>query len=261
MDKPRIKIIVPSYLPLNEGGILKETFANLQLLEKEFDTKVINAVGTYIGQNRNYGITGGCKKPEQHFYNVDYFLFIDTDCYSDDPVKSVYSMIDTGHDIISGCYKEKTSDNIVAGYVNFEENRLEPILDNFGIHQVDYVGAGWLLVSTNVINKMQFPYFRCHSYYTDKNCYAEFQEDVGFCLYANNVGYRTYIDINNKIHHEQLTKGNAMSTENATPKNTVSEMTNEEIKIAIFDASEIIDINNNNIKVLRAELNKRKAAN
>jgi len=69
-----------------------------------------------------------------------------------------------------------------------------------GIQEVAWTGAGLIMIKREVVESLLFPWFRHKWMRTDTEAWQT-PEDVGFCLYAREHGYKIYLDHSCKINH------------------------------------------------------------
>ena len=131
----------------------------------------------------------------------DYYLAMDDDMAF--TPENIRRLIDHDKDIIGASYSARTSrtDLIVAGFLklsNDKDNWLRAY--DIGLKEVDWTGAGCLLIKKQVFEKMDYPYWT-HDIYEDGDVRDICSEDIGFCINARKAGYKIYCDLSNRVAH------------------------------------------------------------
>jgi len=236
--------------------------------------QIVEAQGASISVLRNNGINNGTSnRQKQKFADFDYILCLDSDIeFKPEDVKR---LIDQDKDIISGAYQYRKDRNFaVAGIFS----KIEGIVDKHGfvvwnesgLREVDWVGAGFLLIKRHVFEAMNYPYFR--ELVVDFERYgvmysAWVGEDVGFCLAAKKAGFKIWVDMDVKVNHliaepfesnidgetninklKLKQRSNCMTQEQLTVK--LSNLTGEKEKV-----NSLISSAENNIAQLQAGIN------
>lgn len=207
--KPIIRVGVP--YP-NNSGVMKKCRESLQRLADSdlFDTKdnIFEIQGASISVLRNNAVTKGDSKVHQTNLPFDYYLCIDSDI--EFQVEDVKKLIDRDKDIISGAYRYRHNHSAaVAGHFKpglkgLCENDDFICMCKSGLHKVDFVGAGFLLIKKKVLEGVEYPWFMeqviqrdrdgvPHAYWTG--------EDIGFCVKAVDAGFEIWADMDVKVNH------------------------------------------------------------
>jgi hypothetical protein len=200
MNKPSIYIAVP-----NAGTIEIDTIKSINNLlgvswAKFKFFECVNKSGM-LGRTRNF-LAKNLKD------KCDYLLFVDSDSiFEPDTIKKA---LDANKEIVGVSYPMKEYPNIqVCGtWTNNTLGRVErsdwvktdSCKDEFGI--LDWVGAGILLVNTDALKKIEYPWFRNGIIYTDEGN-EEYQEDIGFCINAKKCGCEINVLTTNKTKHRR----------------------------------------------------------
>jgi len=140
-----------------------------------------------------------------------HYLFIDYDIEWTSEV--IIKLLSLGLPIVSGAYVSRSNNrcyqagaySMVAG----NPGDLIPLNAPKGIYKVSWVGAGFLLVSKEALEVMEYPWFRhvtipymhkredgmieCHQF--------ECNEDVGFCMVSKAAGMDVYVDTSAFVNH------------------------------------------------------------
>jgi len=141
-------------------------------------------------------------------YDYDYYMCIDSDIEFNP--EDVQALVNRNVDIISGFYQFRYNNNYgVAGTFQYTGCTIHKDgflkWDSTGLKEVDWVGAGFLLIKREVLENIDFPYFREGILtYINNDGKEEAQwhgEDVGFCISAKKAGYKIYVDCDVKVNH------------------------------------------------------------
>lgn len=165
--------------------------------------------GAGIGRNRNKCVNNAASSLKyQSCFDFDSILFVDYDI--EFKYQHVLQLIDRGVDIVSGAYAFRDgSSNVHAGAwggcIGTTGKHLT--CDDTGLHEVDRVGGGFLLIKANVFRKLPHPWFRhnlvCMSIGGQEHC-VETSEDFGFCILASEHGYKIHCDMDCRVIHVGL---------------------------------------------------------
>jgi hypothetical protein len=203
----KIRVGLPSY----DGRLRNETTATLKRLVdcKEYNFEICRIDGGCVYRGRNAsslaipGIAGGKRKQIMPY---DYYLAMDWDMSFG--IENVKRLIASGKDIISGAYGDRTgtSDKLIAGYYDKipGDCPMQKRLDfwNSGLKEVDWVGAGCLLIKKSVFETMDYPYWTHNVITLEKEDFREIvSEDVSFCMNARAAGFKIWCDLDNRIAH------------------------------------------------------------
>lgn len=124
--------------------------------------------------------------------NFDYILFVDSDIVL--PKNAITKLASHDKDVVSGVYAYKQllrKEVVVKVFGNEEKKEYRDLKDTEIVEsqtrllKVDAFGFGCVLVKTEVIKKIDYPYF----VFTQ-----EMGEDVYFCRKAQNAGYELFVD-------------------------------------------------------------------
>jgi len=140
----------------------------------------------------------------------DWILFMDSDVV---PPRDVFQRLARhGVDIVSGLYYMDNPDGVHPAMWRLDEEESPAIsgYDREGLVNVDAVGFGCLLVSREVIDTLERPWFRWTKGYDDHPWDLQHQgekpgisEDFYFCHKAQEAGYDIYVDTTVKCMHEK----------------------------------------------------------
>jgi len=135
----------------------------------------IEVKGVWLHDNRNICV---------EYADGDDILFWDSDIVAD--VEDVEKLRNSNLDIVSGSYEHRGKSGMVCCTPDLP-------LDSFGLHELDYCGAGFLFIKKEVFQKLNKPYF---FHYPD-----EPGEDIYFCREAKKAGFKVYVDCDCKVLH------------------------------------------------------------
>lgn len=122
--------------------------------------------------------------------DYDYLLCVDSDIIM--PNNTLIKMLNADKDIISGLYRKKTK-NIQYEVSYYDESKQ--------IQKVDWVGFGCILIKSDVIKTIDYPYFYYQSALSDNE---RITEDVYFCNKARSYGYDVWIDPSIRLTHKGI---------------------------------------------------------
>ena len=192
-------------IPLaNNCELKQETKDSLLLLNEDTDNEyeLVISKGATIASNRNSCITKS-KLMYQDSFDFDYFLSLDADI-SFQP-EDLYKLIDSDKDIIAGIYQYKNDGSLaVAGMFDFGRITSKVQWDSKGIHNVDWFGAGFILIKSEAFQKLQYPYFRNELviYNEGKDTYQDISgDDIGFCLNTQKSDIPLFANCDCKVKH------------------------------------------------------------
>lgn len=200
----KIRVCVPFYSEFEfaKSG-LKEC---LKCSEIEFSVEPRQ--GTIISRLRNSLLNDGKSKKvsQSPVSNFDYFLFVDSDIgftldnvlklLSQDKeiIASPYLCHDNNGTYQCGVFYSDQPGNIKYRYTIYEK----------GTKEVDFVGAGFLLIKRSALEKIEFPWFREMLLEVGQDADI-IGEDIGFCLNARKSGLKVYCDFDNPVKHNLRT--------------------------------------------------------
>ena len=205
---PKIRVGVP--YP-NNGGIQEQAKISLMKLKecKELDVEILELQGASISVLRNQGVNRQrSQKIKQNNFGFDYYMCVDSDI--EFKPEDVVTLVNSGHDIITGAYQFRVDSNfMVAGRYTGTKGVIVQgddflLWNEAGIQEIDWAGAGFLLIKAEVLEKLEYPWFR-EEVIKFENCGVPHAtwvgEDVGFCLAAQKAGYKIYCDCDVKVNH------------------------------------------------------------
>ena len=139
--------------------------------------------------------------------HADYLFFIDGDILFDEisPNEGLRRLLASGKSIISGLYTAKTDFGFVyAAWTMDRETRMYKSISKQTLSkapsqqpvQVDAIGLGCCLIHTDILRKMEKPFF-----HWDES--GEQSEDFYFLEKASNLGhnYKPFVDVGLRLSH------------------------------------------------------------
>lgn len=155
------------------------------------ETSVFFEIGSILPEQRNLLAQAALKD------QADYLLWLDTDMIV--PSNLIKKLLSHKVDIVAANYSTKYKPRRSVAFLDDTDldKRLEKTT---GLHTVDAVGFGAILISKKVFEDLKMPYFN-FEYNYNKNTFTG--EDIYFCKRARAAGYKIYIDadISNSVAH------------------------------------------------------------
>ena len=133
--------------------------------------------------------------------NFEYLMFLDDDVIV--PPDAYVKLLAHKADIISGLYMRRT-EPICPVMMRVQPNGQASWVANFPVGEtieVDYVGAGCLLIHRRVLEKMQKPWFEWACGREDFQPSHRTSEDYYFCRKAKELGFRVQVDTSIQCTH------------------------------------------------------------
>lgn len=168
---------------------------SLAMLNKVGECVVSSVVGSLIYDARNKLAAEAVK------LEADYVMWFDSDMiFQADTLERLMKDLDDGKDIVSGLYFRRSAP---FSPVAFEKVNISSDVCDFkdyhgaltGIHEVEGVGFGCVLMRSDIL-------FECFSKYG--TCFSPIGavgEDLSFCWRARELGYKIYLDADIKLGH------------------------------------------------------------
>lgn len=177
-----------------------------------YEIKIIFSIMCYLSAARNNGVTGVYLK-RQKVTDCDFVLFCDAD--TGFTFDNIIAMIDEDKPVIGGAYRYRKERAIHIGTYcagDFMPNKpgfIHSYIDanETGVVKVDWVGGGFVLVKSDVFEKIEYPWFHC-SVLEDGDYASEMGEDIGFCVKCYNAKIPIFLHCGflPKLIHEQDAK-------------------------------------------------------
>lgn len=203
----KLKVGIPY---AKHSRITDETLKSLEILSncKEFEIEVVTQQGSNVPRARNAMINGEVSNlQQQKLDNFDWFLCVDAD--TGFTVDHVRQLLAHDKDIVSGAYVHKhIPDLVVAGWFK-EIEGISPLKDRVslkttGLIEVDWAGAGFMLIRREVFERVPYPWFTCMEveYTSDQGkCAQVVSDDLGFCMKARKHGEKILLDCDCRVEH------------------------------------------------------------
>lgn len=203
----RVGVLYPSHGRISDET--EEGLRSLSVLTKEYKFDPMIEKCTDIARGRNKIINHwSSDEIDQRVEGFDYVLFIDSDIGFNE--EDVVKLIKDDKDIVSGAYQARDWPNYYCAGMFSEGGAVKFGTDKFipnkkrGLIEVDWVGAGFLLIKRGVFDKIKFPWFNQeYIYYTQggKSVAIWNGEDVHFCRLAKKAGIPVYLDCDCVVEH------------------------------------------------------------
>jgi len=134
----------------------------------------------------------------------DYFLMLDSDIEFN--LSNIEALINHNKDIVCSPYLMHGREGIydcgeflIQGSIKGRYNE-----DKKGLHVVDWIGAGFMLMKASVFEKMEYPWYRNILVRSGDN-QEESSEDIGFCVNAERSNIDVWCDFDNPVGHKKRT--------------------------------------------------------
>lgn len=146
-------------------------------------------------------------RPFKGTITYDKIIWIDSDI-SWTP-EDFIRLYESDKEIISGCYL--LSNGQVVAYRDFMSNPYlyHEVQEMDEVVQVYAVGFGFVAIKQGVFERMERPWFRSahipmHNPKTlQPHLFSVVGEDVSFCLHAERLGYKIWLDTGVKVNHQK----------------------------------------------------------
>lgn len=202
-----IKILTPYYNVIDT----KTERAIYNLLDsKELNCAWLSLRGTAIAYLRNKLVNEGKSDLEYQKLNdkFTHYLFIDSDVVVS--VEAIKKLLSYDLDIVSGAYVSRESEQFyVGGHFMYDDNK--NIIDFIniekttkGLIEVDWVGAGCLLIKKEVFENLPYPWFHypiLEKIYNGKKHTQMAFEDSAFSMLAKKYNYKIHMDCDIDVIH------------------------------------------------------------
>lgn len=169
-----------------------EEFADYN--RKFFDIKVLVEVNYIIDEARNNLISRALAMIEK----PDYCFFVDVD--NTFKANTLIKLVEADKDVISGLYFQRHKPHYPVAF-KVGEDKITRFLTEFKfgtIMEVDYVGAGCLLIKREVLEKLSYPYMYV---YRNLKSQTTVGEDIVFCQKIKNAGYQIFLHCGTDVGH------------------------------------------------------------
>jgi hypothetical protein len=205
MSIPKIRIGLPCYKQRLITRACLESVSTLQRTEG-FNVELVKAEGTDIGHLRNIAINGNGSNKKYQTFDFDYYLSLDSDIGF--TPRHLRRLLDLDRDIVACPYemRKDNTEHFVGGYwgqwAGFSPHENWLSVQDRGLRKVDWIGAGFVLIKSKVLETMIYPWYR-HMDIDMGDEFEETSEDLGFCLWASKFGYETWVDCDHPVKHIQ----------------------------------------------------------
>jgi len=254
----KLKVCIPTYC-----GISKQTKDSLDKLRKVMDVDVRLEESTYIAKARNRLITGyefTAVKPRLD-ERYTHYLMLDSDIGFEP--EDVEQLLKYDRPIISGVYKRRDSHLLCCGNFTVAVGAVDKGLDprSGGLVEVDWCGAGFLLVKAEVFETMNAPWFY-HEWVentddTGRKHRDQTGEDISFCVKAKRNGYKIVVDADCRVDHitnkHLAYGGNPMADEKAININSFMIYQSGAVDSAMENITKIFNTYNKNLNTIVKE--------
>jgi hypothetical protein len=201
----KIRVGLPSF----NGKLRDETQQTLERLKacKKHEFEVIQINGGCIYRGRNSSslavpcLNGGKIKQTMPY---DYYLAMDWDMSFS--AETIHALITWDKDIICAAYGDRNGQNdlLVAGHWDKVPGD-SPMIKRLkfyetGLKEVDWTGAGCLLIKKNVFETLEYPYWT-HNIIRVEDCQEVVAEDISFCMNAKAAGFKVWLDCDHRAAH------------------------------------------------------------
>lgn len=203
----KLKIGIPF---AKHGRITDATLKSVNDLKNssEFDVTIVAQQGSNVPRARNAMINmEKSNLVHQKLEGFDYFLCVDAD--TGFTVDNVKQLLAHDQNIVSGAYVHKHDrQRFVAGWfkeiegISLMEDRVS--LDKTGLFEVDWCGAGFLLLKREALESLPYPWFTCLEIKYDSpegKCAQVTSDDLGFCMKARHNGMKIMLDADCRVAH------------------------------------------------------------
>lgn len=128
---------------------------------------------------------------DKRYKDATHVFFIDDDMVV--PPGGLLRLLSHNVPIVGGLYYGRIPPHLPVVYRHVEDNQWVPVTEFCaGLQEVDAIGAGFLLIQREVLEKMARPWFE----FSDK-----MGEDMYFCEEARKLGYKILLDADIKCGH------------------------------------------------------------
>jgi len=165
---------------------------------KFFDIKVFVEVSYIIDEARNLLI----EKAKAMIERPDYVFFIDADnCFK---ANTLIKLVEADKDVIFGVYYQRNKPHFPVMFRNAPDEkgvqiaRFHTEYHGDAIEEIDYCGAGCLLVKMEVLEKLEYPYMYIYRNLASKSTVGE---DIVFCQKIKNAGFKIYAHTGVDVGH------------------------------------------------------------
>ncbi len=191
-----IRVVLPFY---SEFDTLKPSLRALRESDIAHEVKIIQ--GSFPAKGRNNGISMNQKRLQKLPEHISHYLILDSD------IAFTVSQLEAAlkHDkmILGLPYLRHDNDGTyqAADTMSDQGELLHFIVkDSCGLQCIPFIGAGFLLIKKEALEKMQYPWFH-HRIVIVNDAAENCGEDIGFCLAAREAGVEIWCDFDRPVYH------------------------------------------------------------
>lgn len=207
----KVQICLPVYNEIHPGTVrgIRACLQSPSDLGVDFHLSMIQSSNICHARNFLLNEDKSFKYRQEPLEGFDYFLFVDSDISF--TLADAMKLLSHRTPVVAGLYFEKSDPTIsVAGFWELDEKK-EPIrgkkgdtlaLGMKGVCEVDYAGAGFLLIARQVLSELQYPWFNQVPVSSERmGEELPIGEDMGFCIGCNEAGIPILCDLDVKLGH------------------------------------------------------------
>ncbi len=196
-----IRVVLPFY---SEFDTLKPSLRALR--ESDIAHEVVIIQGSFPAKGRNNGISMNQQRLQKLPEHISHYLILDSDiAFTVSQLeaalkhdKMILGLPYLRHDN-DGTYQAAAAMDPQGALSSFVHEKLF-IRGKAGLHQIPFIGAGFLLIKKEALEKIQYPWFH-HRIVIVNDAAENSGEDVGFCLAAREAGVDIWCDFDHPVYH------------------------------------------------------------
>jgi hypothetical protein len=237
----KIRVIIAYANHSQISSLTRRSLDELSLC-RDLHLDIVMAQGSNIVRNRNAAINQERSYAiHQKIHDFDHLLSLDSDVgFKPGHVRQLLA-----HDlpIVGGAYQKRNRiDLMCAGYWHqgipgLTSDALCPRWEEEGVKKVDWTGSGFLLVRKEVLEAMEYPWFRYEIVRAKLDGQVQqlvTSDDFGFDMNASRAGFAINLDCSCKIEHLALKTGGIIADLAATRKTEIIEEELEKIEADLY---------------------------
>ena len=183
---------------IGNRDLSRQTVKSLMLWQykRQLPSLLVLGDDTNIEKERNEMVRTAVQEKATHL------MFIDDDIVF--PYHAIDLLARRQKDIVGGLYYGRVLPRPMAYKDRMTQENIDPEKDK-GVFEVDFVGAGFMMIDMKVFQKLDPPFF--HFSYDYKRFGVKGDglnpvgEDAYFCFYAKENGFKTYVDTTFELGH------------------------------------------------------------
>jgi hypothetical protein len=191
-----IRIVLPFY---SEFDTLKPSLRALRESDIVHEFQAVHCA--FVAKGRNIGITSSQKRYQKLPAYISHYLILDSDIAF--TVEQLRAALARDVDILGLPYRRHEDDDTYQTAWRMNDQGVLGVrhpVSQRGYWNVPFIGAGFLLVKREALEKMAYPWFH-HRIVVDGDSAESCGEDVGFCLAAREAGLDIWCDFDSPVHH------------------------------------------------------------